>query len=59
MSDGEHFRNKASHCRHLAKSLDDRTKASLEKLAVQYDEAAMRAELAITAPTGMPSPKGG
>jgi hypothetical protein len=45
MSAADLLRAKANHCRCLARESDDRTAASLEMLALDYDEDARRADI--------------
>lgn len=50
MSTADEYRQKARHCRDLAKESDDRTAANLEMLAAEYDEGARLADEAPPAP---------
>jgi hypothetical protein len=59
MPTGKEYRDKAIHCRGLARSMDDRTKACLETLALSYDDSAKQADLAVIKAAGnqLPNPR--
>jgi hypothetical protein len=46
MFTAEQYREKAEHCRRLARDLDPQSRASLEILAREYDDGALLADLA-------------
>ncbi len=46
MFTAEIYRQKAEHCRRLAKDLDAQSRASLENLAREYDDGAVLADRA-------------
>jgi hypothetical protein len=45
MTNADLCRQKACHCRQLAKAMDERTAASLEMLATAYDQDARLADI--------------
>jgi hypothetical protein len=45
MTNADLCRQKACHCRQLAKAMDERSAASLEMLATAYDEDARLADI--------------
>ncbi len=45
MFTADKYREKAEHCRRLARDLDAQSRASLERLAKEYDDGAVLADL--------------
>jgi hypothetical protein len=55
MFTAEVYREKADHCRRLARDLDAQSRKSLENLAREYDDGAMLAELTAKAELPLPT----
>jgi hypothetical protein len=49
------YREKANHCRRLARDLDAQSRKSLENLAREYDDGAMLAGLTAKAERPLPT----